>query len=84
MSSISPSTTLESLAYQLPVIYIADIHPEYGAAFLKQIQFLYWMNVFMYVCMYGRVSTCTYVCFDALLLKCLIECECMASNLQRF
>eukprot|EP01036_Dinobryon_divergens_P023825 gene23825-32212_t len=30
VSSFSPTTSLESLAYQLPVIYIADIHPEYG------------------------------------------------------
>ena len=30
VTSIPPTSSLESLSYQLPVVYIADIHPEYG------------------------------------------------------
>mmetsp|Transcript_15046 Transcript_15046/g.22230 ORF Transcript_15046/g.22230 Transcript_15046/m.22230 type:complete len:309 (-) Transcript_15046:484-1410(-) len=30
VESLLPTASLESLDYQLPVVYIADIHPEYG------------------------------------------------------
>lgn len=30
VGSLSSSASLESLDYQLPIVYIADIHPEYG------------------------------------------------------